>query len=125
MGNAWLDWNAIDQFHAYGFLLKVQGFQLEKKDNDQRNDAAEIYLITQNSPSVKQNVWQKWHIRVTGTETGMPHIEIWIDGIKIVDYIDNQPGIPRNSMTMLRGGHIVLYTEDAQVGFDNVNIQPL
>ena len=122
---AWLLWNAIDQFHLYGFVLKVQGFQMEKKDNDQQNDAAEIYLVTQNSPSVKLNVWQKWHIKVTGTETGTPHIEIWIDGIKIVDYIDNQPGIPRNSMTMLRGGHIVLYTEDAQVGFDNVNIQPL
>ena len=98
---------------------------MEKKDNDQQNDAAEIYLVTQSSPSVKLNTWQKWHVRVTGTETGTPHIEIWIDGVKIVDYIDNQPNIPRNSMTMLKGGHIVLYTEDAAVGFDNVNIQPL
>lgn len=122
---AWLLWNSIDNFHHYGFLLKVRGFQMEKKDNDQQNDAAEIYLVTQSSPSVKLNTWQKWHVRVTGTETGTPHIEIWIDGVKIVDYIDNQPNIPRNSMTMLKGGHIVLYTEDAAVGFDNVNIQPL
>ena len=30
----WLNWNATDQFHGYGFTIKVQGFQLEKKDND-------------------------------------------------------------------------------------------
>ena len=36
---AWLIWNAIDQFHTYGFVLRVQGFQMEKKDNDQQNDA--------------------------------------------------------------------------------------
>jgi len=34
---AWLNWNAIDQFHAYGFTLKVLGFQLEKKDNNNQD----------------------------------------------------------------------------------------
>jgi hypothetical protein len=122
---AWLIWNAIDQFHAYGFTLKTQGFQLEKKDNINKDDSAEIYLVTQNSPSVKLNTWQKWQIMVTGTETGTPRIQVWIDGAKIVDYIDNQPGIPRNSEIMRQGGPIVLYTEDAAVGFDNVKIKPL
>jgi Domain of Unknown Function (DUF1080) len=53
------------------------------------------------------------------------HIEIWIDGNKIVDHIDNKPNMPRNSDTMKQAGPIVLYTEDAAVGFDNININPL
>jgi hypothetical protein len=122
---AWLNWNAIDQFHAYGLTLKIQGFQIEKKDNDNHDDGAEIYLVTQNSPSVKLNTWQKWQIMVTGTETGTPRIQVWIDNAKIADYTDNQPGIPPNSETMKQGGQIVLYTEDAAVGFDNVQIRPL
>jgi hypothetical protein len=122
---AWLNWNAIDQFHSYGFTLKIIGFQLEKKDNNNHDDSAEIYLVTQNSPSVKLNTWQKWRIAVTGTETGTPRIQVWIDGTKIVDYLDNKPGIPRNSEIMKQGGPIVLYTEDAAVGFDNVKIKRL
>jgi len=122
---AWLNWNAIDQFHAYGFTPKVLGFQLEKKDNDNQDDGAEIYLITENSPSVKMNTWQTWQIMVTGTETGTPRIQLWVDGTKIADYVDNHPAIPRNSETMKQGGPIALYTEDAAVGFDNVKITPL
>jgi hypothetical protein len=122
---AFLLWNTIDQFHTYGFTLKIHGFQLEKKDNNNQDDSAEIFLVTQNSPSVKLDTWQKWQITVTGTETGTPRIQIWIDGVKIVDYLDNQPGIPRNSEIMKQGGPIVLYTEDAAVGFDNVAIRPL
>ena len=122
---AWLNWNAIDQFHGFGFTLKVLGFQIEKKDNNNQDDSAEIYLVTQNSPSVKMNTWQTWQIMVTGTETGTPRIQVWIDGTKIADYLDNNPAIPRNSETMKQGGPIVLYTEDAAVGFDNVKITPL
>jgi hypothetical protein len=122
---AWIMWNWQDNYHQYSFLLKKQGFQLEKKDNNNQDDSAEIFLVTQNSPSVKLDTWQKWQIAVTGTETGTPRIQIWIDGVKIVDYIDNQSGIPRNSEIMKQGGSIVLYTEDAAVGFDNVVIRPL
>ena len=103
----------------------MRGFQLEKKDNDNLDDSVEIYLVTQNSPSVKLNTWQKWHIMVTGTETGTPRIQLWIDITKIVDYTDNQAGILPNSQTMKQGGPIVLNTEDAAVGFDNVHISPL
>jgi hypothetical protein len=71
------------------------------------------------------DTWQKWRIKVTGTESGTPHIEIWVDGAKIIDYIDNKPSIPRNSEKMKQGGTITLYTEDAAVAFDNVNITPL
>jgi hypothetical protein len=115
----------LSKFHYYGFTLKISGNQLEKKDNDIQDDTAEIFLVTQSSPSVKLDTWQKWRIKVTGTESGTPHIEIWVDGAKIIDYIDNKSWIPRNSEKMKQGGTITLYTEDAAVAFDNVNITPL
>jgi hypothetical protein len=71
------------------------------------------------------NTWQNWHIRVTGTGTETPHIIVWIDGIKIIDYIDNRAGVLRNSLKMEQGGFVGLYTEDAAVAFDNVIIKPL
>ena len=122
---AWIMWSWSDNYHQYSFLLKKQGFQLEKKDNNQQDDSAEVYLVTKGSPSVKMNTWQDWRIRVTGTTTGTPHITVWIDGIKILDYIDNKADVPRNSLKMRQGGFIGLYTEDAAVAFDNVIIRPL
>jgi hypothetical protein len=50
---------------------------------------------------------------------------VWIDGVKIIDYIDNKATVPRNSITMKQGGYVGLYDEDAAVGFDNVIIKPL
>ena len=122
---AWIMWNWQDNYHQYSFLLKKQGFQLEKKDNNKQDDSAEVFLVTQGSPSVKMNTWQNWHIQVTGTGTGTPHIVVWIDGIKIIDYIDNKTGVPRNSLVMRQGGFVGLYTEDAAVAFDDVIIKPL
>ena len=128
---AWLNWCRSDsitdinemRFHAYAFTLKIDGFQLEKKDNENQDDAAEIYLVTQNAPDVRLNVSQKWRIKVTGTATGTPRIEVWVDDMQIVNYIDNRT--PLNSEKMKRQGPIVLYTEDAAVAFDNVFITEL
>jgi hypothetical protein len=103
--------------------LKIQGFQLEKKDNENKDDTAEIYLVTQNSPSVRLGLWQKWRIMVTGTDSGTPRIQVWIDGTQIVNYLDDKA--PLNSEKMKRAGPVVLYTEDASVGFDNVVIKKL
>jgi hypothetical protein len=48
----WIMWNSVDKFHYYAFNLKLSGNQLEKKDNDIQDDTAEIFLVTQSSPSV-------------------------------------------------------------------------
>lgn len=127
---AWINWTragSIDnlvenRFHAYAFTLKMDGWQLEKKDNERQDDTAEIYLATGSNPDVILNKWQKHRIRVTGTATGTPRIEVWIDGQQICNYVDNR--IP-NSEKMKREGPIVLYTEDAAVAFDDVIIKPL
>jgi Domain of Unknown Function (DUF1080) len=129
---AWINWTRSgsltditeNRFHAYAFTLKMQGYQLEKKDNEAQDDTAEIYLTTGGGPpSVKLNTWQKHRIRVRGTDTGKPLIEVWIDDVPIITYSDNR--VPLNSEKMKREGPIVLYTEDAAVGFDNVFITPL
>lgn len=125
---AWLDWARSDsisdivelRFHAYGFTLKRDGWQLEKKDNETQDDTAEIYLVTNNDPDCKLNISQKWRVRVTGTDTGTPTIQIWIDNVEIANYLDNK--IPLNSEKMKRRGPIVLYTEDALTNWDNINI---
>jgi hypothetical protein len=127
--NAWIMWNrpqAADDYHYYAYtLFATGGGQLEKKDNNLHDDSLEIYLAYPESPSIKYNTWQNWRIMVTGTATGTPNIKIWIDGVQALNYTDNDPSIPRNSATMSNGGSIVLYCEDSDVAFDNVNIKPL
>jgi hypothetical protein len=127
--NAWVMWNrpqADDDFHYYAYtLLANGGGQLEKKDNNNQDVAGEIFLAYPDSPSIKPNTWQNWRIMVTGTATGTPNIQIWIDGVQALNYTDNDPSMPRNSATMLNGGSIVLYCEDSDVAFDNVSINPL
>ena len=112
-------------YHQYSFNLKKIGYELQKKDNERQDNSAQVFLVTGKSPSTKIGAWQNWHIRVTGTGTGTPHIIVWIDGIKIIDYIDNKAGIPRNSLKMNQGGFIGLYADNAAARFDNVVIKPL
>jgi hypothetical protein len=127
--NAWVMWNrptTYDDYHYYAYTLFSDGVgQLEKKDNNIQDDSAEIFLAYSDHPSIKYNTWQNWEIMVTGTATGTPRIQIWIDGVKALDYTDDDPSMPRNSATMLSGGSIVLYCEDSVVAFDNVSINPL
>jgi F5/8 type C domain/3-keto-disaccharide hydrolase len=127
--NAWVMWNRpsnYDDYHYYAYTLFSDGRgQLEKKDNDIQDDSAEIFLAYSDHPSIKYNTWQKWRIMVTGTATGTPTIQIWLDGVLVINYTDNKPSIPRNSATMLQGGSIVLYNENSIAAYDNVNINPL
>jgi hypothetical protein len=122
---AWIMWNWQDNYHQYSFNLKKIGYELQKKDNERQDNSAQVFLVTGKAPSTKIGVWQNWHLRVTGTGTGTPHIIVWIDGIKIIDYIDNKAGVPRNSLKMKQGGFIGLYADDAAARFDNVVIKPL
>jgi Domain of Unknown Function (DUF1080) len=118
---AWIYWHYTDNYHYYALVLKTNGFQIEKKDNNNHDDSAEIYLVDQSHPKVKLGQWQTVTIRHEGSSTGTPHIQVWVDGIKAADFIDNK--IP-NSYKM-SSGYMGLYNEDSRVNFDNVNIGPL
>ena len=120
--SVWIMWHYTDNFHWYALQLKTNGIQLEKKDNDIKNDTSEIFLVTKSSPILNFGSWQKVRILHQGSNTFTPHIQIWIDNEKVIDYIDNK--IP-NSMTLSKEGVIGLYSEDAYVRFDNIYIKPL
>ncbi len=116
---AWVFWHYTDGFHYYALTLKSNGLQIEKKDNNNQDDSAEIYLVDTPSSAVKLGQWQHIKIRHEGSTT--PHIQVWVDGVKAADFVDNQP----LSSSTLSSGYMGLYNEDAKVNFDNVNINPL
>jgi hypothetical protein len=115
---AWIFWHWTDNFHYYALVLKTNGFQIEKKDNNNHNDSAEIYLIDVSHPKVKLGQWQTITIRHEGSRSGTPHIQVWVDGVKAADFVDNET---LNSYKM-SSGYLGLYTEDAKVNFDNVSL---
>jgi hypothetical protein len=118
---AWIVWHFTDNFHWYAFQLKTNGIQLEKKDNDVKDDAAEIFLQTKQSNAFKLGKWNKIRILHEDSYTNTPHIQIWMNGEKVIDYVDDK--IPNS--VRLDIGSIGLYSEDASVRFDNVYIKPL
>ena len=67
---AWIFWHWTDNFHYYALVLKTNGFQIEKKDNNNHNDSAEIYLIDVSHPKVKLGQWQTITIRHEDSTSG-------------------------------------------------------
>ncbi len=120
---AWIFWHYTDGFHYYGLVLKTNGFQIEKKDNNVKCDACEIYLVDVKNPKVKLDQWQTITLSVTGSATHKPHIKVWVDGDKAADFVDkriHQPNSPE-----LSRGHIGLYNEHSLVAFDKVKIHKI
>ena len=109
--SAWIFFRSSDDFHHYYFTLKTNGYEFGKKDND-RQAEEQFFLATGDTPKLQIGKWSHWEITVRGN-----HITIFVDGIKVVDYVDV------NMSTMLGvPGSIGLYNEDAEVSFDNVSI---
>ena len=100
---AWIFWHYTDEFHYYALTLKTNGIQIEKKDNNNHDDSAEIYLWDTSSPAVKLGQWQHIKIRHEGSST--PHIQVWVDGIKAADFVDDQP----LSSSQLSSGSMGMY----------------
>ncbi|MFL6486173.1 MAG: family 16 glycoside hydrolase [Nitrososphaera sp.] len=110
---AWIVWRFQDDWHHYYFIFKPNGIELGKKQNENQAEQ-QIFLYTANEPKLKLDVWNTWHIKMSGN-----HIQIWLetaDGSwqRVVDYYDNMP--------IVGPGNIGLYTEDAHVQFDDVYI---
>jgi hypothetical protein len=113
---AWVMWRYQDDWHHYYFILKPNGIELGKKQNE--NQAEEqIFLYTANEPKLKIDEWNTWYIKMSGN-----HIEIWLEATdgsmqRVVNYHDNAQ--------IVGPGNIGLYTEDAHVQFDDVYIASL
>lgn len=116
---AWVFWHWTDNFHNYALVLKTNGFQIEKKDNNVQCDC-EIFLQTLPLPTVHLGQWQKVKLKVSGSDTLTPRIQVWVDNVLVTDFIDNSIGQPNSAI--LSTGHMGLYDEDSLVNFDDVFI---
>lgn len=106
---AWLMWRYIDAWHHYYFILKPNGIEIGKKDNN-REAEEQVFLYTAGSPRLALDTWSTIKIRQVGN-----HIMVWRGAAKIADVTDNTM-----SLTLSGAGAIGLYNEDALVQFDNV-----
>jgi hypothetical protein len=89
-----------------------------KKDNDNQCDGCFKIWKEFSAVTLKMGQWQHIVLRVTGV--GGNHIEVWVDGIKAIDFVDTT-----SSSSQILSGAMGLYDEDALVHFDNVVITPL
>jgi hypothetical protein len=111
---AWLMWRYIDSYHHYYFVLKSDGIELGKKDNNEQAEK-QIFMYTADSPKLQLDKWSDWTIKMEGN-----HIQVYINSSKVADYIDKTA-----STATSKPGAVGLYTEDASVQFDDVYISAL
>ena len=107
---AWIFWRWSDNTHFYYFNLQPIGAELGKYDGGQ-NPASQQIIMTSSTPVSVQGQWAHWDITVQDN-----HITVAVDGATVFDF---------NNASSFDTGTIGLYTEDAEVGFDNVVITPL
>jgi hypothetical protein len=112
---AWIFFRYTDTFHYYAFLVKPNGIEFDKKDCNTCTDPVQgqQFLVTASSPTLNIGTWSNWKISAIGN-----HIIITIDGIKVIDYID------QTMSPQLARGSIGMYNEDAYAQFDNVYVTP-
>jgi Domain of Unknown Function (DUF1080)/F5/8 type C domain/Bacterial Ig domain len=112
---AWIFFRQTDTFHYYAFLVKPTGIEFDKKDCNTCTNSVQgqQFLVTASSPTLKIGGWSHWKITAIGN-----HITISVDGNKVIDYVD------QTMSQQLSSGAIGMYTEDANVNFDNIFVTP-
>ena len=110
---AWVFWRYVDLYHHYYFVLKTNGIEFGKKDNN-CNCEQQVFLKTASAPKVQLGTWN--HIKISSIGK---HTSVWVDGMKVIDMDD-----PSYNNAQMASGSVGLYNEDASVGFDNVRIGP-
>lgn len=103
----WVLFRYTNLEHFYYFIFKPNGVELGKR----QGSLDQIFLQTENHP--KLELGKEYAIR---TVVNGAQIQIYVDNEKVIDYTDNNP---------LQNGGIGLYTEDAEVYFDDVRVREL
>jgi hypothetical protein len=112
---AWLMWKYVDMWHHYYFILKPNGIEIGKKDND-RQAEEQVFLYTADNPKLVIDRWE--NIKISQVDN---RIRVWRGSTLIADAVDR-------TMSQTLGnspGSIGLYNEDAHVQFDDIHITPL
>lgn len=100
----WVLFRFTDLENYYWFMLKTNGFELGKKQGSDR----QLFLVTGDLPALKLGEQRRIQVKTQG-----PRIQVFVDGAKLVDYVDRNP---------LAAGSVGLYEEDAQARFDAFSV---
>ncbi len=104
---AWVLWHYSDNQHFYYFVAKPNGWELGKADP--AYPGAQRFLATGSSPSFPIGPWYRVRIAQTGAT-----IQVFVNNLLITTFTDEEH--PYSS------GRVGLYSEDAEVYFDNVSV---
>lgn len=104
---AWVLWHYTDNSHFYYFIPKPNGWELGKADP--AYPGAQRFLATGATPAFAVGAWHQ----ITVTQSGQT-IQVSANGTPVVTFTDRER--PYSS------GRIALYSEDAEVYFDNVSV---
>jgi hypothetical protein len=109
----WLFFRYTDTFHYYWLLVKPNGIELGKKDCDSCTNPVDgqKFLVTKSTPTLKLNTWNKITVDMVGN-----HIKVFINGNLHIDYVD------KNMSPKLASGSIAMYSEDAYVLYNNMDV---
>lgn len=106
---AWVAWDYADAAHFYYVILKPNGWEIGKRDP--AYPGGQRFLATGRSPTYPTGQWYDVHVvRVQGRTS------LTVDGVPIAVFTD--PERP------YQGGRVALYTEDAAVRFQGVEVGP-
>ncbi len=103
----WLLWDYVDNDHFYYLIAKPNGWELGKRDPAYPGN--QRFLAT--GESMTFPVGEDIHLRVRRVG---PTIDVWADDVHLVTYTDDE-----NPYT---GGAVALYTEDADVLWDDLRV---
>ena len=111
----WLFFRYSDTFHYYWLAVKPNGIELGKKDcNTCTNPVdGQKFLVTKSTPKLTMNTWNKVTVDMVGN-----HIKIYWNGNLVIDYIDTAMS------SKLASGSIAMYSEDAYVLYNNMDVSP-
>lgn len=121
---AWILFRYTDNWHHYYLVLKTSGIELGRKDYATQIEQ-QIFLVTNGSPTVSLGNWQNLRIRAVKNR-----FTVWVDGVFAFDFLDdgsvgydtNTGGLPAPPSAAMYNGYIGLYTEDAEVEFNNFTV---
>ena len=106
----WAIWNFTDETHFYYVALKPNGLEIGKEDP--AYPGAQRFLVTLSSPTFGVGQWYTIRVKHVGNS-----FTVWVNGSQLATYTDQER--PYTS------GAVGLYTEDADVHFNNaVATQP-
>jgi hypothetical protein len=103
----WVLWHYADNTRFYYFIPKPNGWELGKADP--AYPGAQRFLATGSAPVFPVGAWY----RVSIVQTGQT-IQVSVDGIPITTFTDTE--------RPLTSGRVGLYSEDAEVYFDDVSV---